>query len=110
MKACAPGFLALIAGLGLSLATSNVVADTNAPAGTGLARISEPAKAPMRMTDSQMDQIVAGSTTKFAGNYPPGHTIVYSTSVITTSNGGTELVTTCTFYSGSGKPSGKPCP
>jgi hypothetical protein len=110
MKTYSPALLALIAGLGLSLASGNVIASTKAPVGDTVAGKSEPAKSPMRMTDSQMDQVVAGYDNKITGNHPPGHNIVYNTSIITTSNGGTEIVTTCYFTNGSGNISGKPCP
>jgi hypothetical protein len=97
-----------LAGLALSLPSSNVVAGTKAPAGDKVADMAT-AKAPIRMTDSEMDKVVAGSTTKFAGNHPPGHNLVWT-------SGGTDgtgqLIggSTCVFYNGSGKVSGKPCP
>ncbi len=93
MKARAIGFVPLIAGLTLSLASTNVVAETKAPAGDKVTTVkSEPAKSPIRMNDSQLDQIVAG-----------GHTIIWQPS------GGGQGTYTCFYVSGSGKINNKPC-
>ncbi len=58
-----PYFLAIIAGLSLPLASNNDFADTKTPAGDKVAaEKASPVKAPIRMSESQMDKVVAGTS------------------------------------------------
>ncbi len=93
MKARATGFIALLVGLGISLTSGNVIAETKAPAGKEVATVKpEPAKRPIRMNDSQLESIVAG-----------GHTIQWITS------GSGQGTTYCVYVSPKGQVSSKPC-
>jgi hypothetical protein len=74
--------LAMAAGLGLSLASGNVMADTK-DTGQNVA-VEKPAvaKVPMHMTDAQLGKIVAGTNT-------PTRQIVYVNGVCYYVNSGT---------------------